>query len=453
MKQIRIILILFGVCAFFIPDSNAQLLKKLKKTVKRTSERNIERRTAKKTDKTIDEIIDGKKEKRDSSQPQSQNKEEKNNSKKNQNSKKGADLSEKNIEADDEKDVFEMYSKFDFEPGEKIIHFDDFERAEVGDFPTAWNTMGASEIVELNTVEGKWLKLSKTTGGLIPYELKEFPKNFTLEFDVIHNIQLEEYGYKRNLSMIFTNNEDPESLVDEIITSKNQMVFSIIGGIGTSSANLLTRKTKEGKKTAGKRIPAKDLFNKENLGESIHISFWRQDKRMRMYINHKKVYDIPLGWSMSEPIQAFRFLSEISRADESYLISNIRMAVGLPDTRSKLITEGKLITYGITFATNSAVVNPFSYGTIKSIADVLKEHEKISIEVVGHTDNVGADESNLTLSQRRSEAVKDILVNQFGINAERIKSSGKGESEPLAENDTAEGKAKNRRVEFIKIDK
>ena len=235
MKQIRIILILFGVCVFLIPDSNAQFLKKLKKTIKRTSERNIDRRAAKKTDKTIDGIIDGKKEKRDSSQNQnsSQAQKEESNSKKDKKTKKESNSIEKDIEVKDEKDVFEMYSKFDFESGEKMIHFDDFEIAEVGDFPTGWNTMGASEIVELNTVEGKWLKLSKTTGGLIPYELKEFPKNFTLEFDVVHNVHLKEYGYKRNLSMIFTNNEDSESLIDELMTSKNQIVLGI-GPISSS---------------------------------------------------------------------------------------------------------------------------------------------------------------------------------------------------------------------------
>ena len=133
------------------------------------------------------------------------------------------------------------------------------------------------------------------------------------------------------------------------------------------------------------------------------------------------------------------------------MISNVRIATGLPDMRSKLITEGKLVSYGIYFDVNKDIVKPESAGTLKMIADVLNENPAVRIKIVGHTDSDGDDASNLDLSKRRGAAVKNALVSVYGIDASRIETDGKGEKEPVAPNDSAVNKAKNRRVEFIKL--
>ena len=96
-------------------------------------------------------------------------------------------------------------------------------------------------------------------------------------------------------------------------------------------------------------------------------------------------------------------------------ISNLKITTASPDTRSKLITEGKLITYGITFDVNKADVKPESYGTLKSIADVLKENPSVNVKIIGHTDSDGDDSKNLDLSKRRAESVKNELINIFAI--------------------------------------
>jgi len=119
--------------------------------------------------------------------------------------------------------------------------------------------------------------------------------------------------------------------------------------------------------------------------------------------------------------------------------------------RSKLLTEGKIISYGINFDSGKDVIKPESYGAIKAIADVLNENPDVRVQVVGHTDSDGNADSNLDLSKRRAAAVKDSLTKNFGIAATRIETDGKGQTEPLAPNNTTEGKAKNRRVEFVKI--
>jgi outer membrane protein OmpA-like peptidoglycan-associated protein len=109
------------------------------------------------------------------------------------------------------------------------------------------------------------------------------------------------------------------------------------------------------------------------------------------------------------------------------------------------------VTYGIYFDVNKDVVKPESYGTLKAIADVLKENADVRIRIVGHTDSDGADAANLDLSKRRAESVKDELAKTFGIDAGRMETDGKGETQPVAANDNQTNKALNRRVEFIKI--
>jgi outer membrane protein OmpA-like peptidoglycan-associated protein len=133
------------------------------------------------------------------------------------------------------------------------------------------------------------------------------------------------------------------------------------------------------------------------------------------------------------------------------LISNIRIAAGMPDLRNKLLTEGKLVTYGIYFDVNKDIVKPESYATLKEIAKILNEIPEVKVQIEGHTDSDGDDKANLDLSKRRAAAVKAALVNQFGVKADRLEIKGMGESKPIAPNTNPSNKALNRRVEFIKL--
>ena len=128
-----------------------------------------------------------------------------------------------------------------------------------------------------------------------------------------------------------------------------------------------------------------------------------------------------------------------------------RLAVGAPDTRNKLLTDGKWVTHGILFDVNSDRVKPESYGALKEISNVFAESKDVKVQVVGNTDSDGDDAQNLDLSKRRAAAVRDVLVKQFGIDGARLMTGGKGESQPIDKNDTPAGKANNRRVEFVKM--
>lgn len=102
----------------------------------------------------------------------------------------------------------------------------------------------------------------------------------------------------------------------------------------------------------------------------------------------------------------------------------------------------------VLFATGSATLRPDLQGEIRSIASNLLSYPRSNIEVVGHTDNVGAPAMNMDLSQRRAYSVANILVGA-GVPPGRISTYGMGEDRPVASNETASGRAQNRRVEII----
>jgi len=168
-----------------------------------------------------------------------------------------------------------------------------------------------------------------------------------------------------------------------------------------------------------------------------------------MYANDQKVLDLPRGLQANYTYNIFRI--DDNSDETSPLISNFRMAAGMPDMRNKLITEGKLVSYGIYFDVNSDKLKPESAPSIKEIAAVLKDNPDLKVKIVGHTDSDGADDLNLDLSKRRAESVKNELVKTYSIDAGRLETEGKGETQPLAPNDNALNKSKNRRVEFIKL--
>ncbi len=116
-----------------------------------------------------------------------------------------------------------------------------------------------------------------------------------------------------------------------------------------------------------------------------------------------------------------------------------------------LASTGKLDVYSIFFTFNSDVIREESEPTLKDIAEVLRRHPDWRLSVNGHTDGIGTDQANQTLSARRSAAVRDALVTRFGIVATRLATAGFGESRPMDTNETLEGRARNRRVELMKL--
>jgi OOP family OmpA-OmpF porin len=115
-----------------------------------------------------------------------------------------------------------------------------------------------------------------------------------------------------------------------------------------------------------------------------------------------------------------------------------------------LASSGKFVTHGILFDTDSDVLKPESAPVIKEISNALYKNPGMKLEIDGYTDSTGDAAHNLDLSKRRAEAVAKVLEDQFGIDQSRLTSNGFGADKPISSNDTADGRAENRRVEFVK---
>lgn len=349
--------------------------------------------------------------------------------------------------AADEPQTIKAYSKYDFVSGEKIIGFEDFMTGSIGDFPEGWNTNASAEIVTIEGKPGRWLMLTKG-GVFVPEFTDKLPDNFTFEFDLLAS---NAFGGSNmyTFSTCIAELQNP-SQPQYWQTANNRYTFTAHpanGSEGQGSSSSETRK--EGVGEAANSTNTNQFTAKGN--NPVHISVWRQKERVRVYFNEEKVWDVPKALVKEATYNALIFnVREVDEADQ-YYIGNLRLAVGAPDTRNKFITDGKWVTHGILFDVNSANVKPESYGSLKEIANVLKENADIKVKIVGHTDSDGNDAANLELSKQRAASVKITLATDFGIDESRMETDGKGETEPIDKNDTPAGKANNRRVEFVKL--
>lgn len=113
-------------------------------------------------------------------------------------------------------------------------------------------------------------------------------------------------------------------------------------------------------------------------------------------------------------------------------------------------TENSFTLTGVTFETSSSVIRPSSFDRLDEVAEALKGNPEVRVEISGHTDNVGSEESNQRLSLARAQSVRQYFIEK-GVTAERLEAVGFGESRPVTTNETPEGRAENRRVEMRRL--
>ena len=169
-------------------------------------------------------------------------------------------------------------------------------------------------------------------------------------------------------------------------------------------------------------------------------------------INGNALLTLPLGkeYSLTIEKQGFVFFSENFDLDSLFsAIEPFVLDISLiPLEKEELIVDKPIILKNIFFRFGSAELEEKSFTEINRLIDLLKKDNRFNITIIGHTDNIGLEEDNLELSSSRAKAVFDALV-RGGIANDRITYVGKGETEPVASNDTEEGRKQNRRTEFI----
>jgi outer membrane protein OmpA-like peptidoglycan-associated protein len=345
-----------------------------------------------------------------------------------------------------------MYVKYDFVPGEQIIYSNDFATDNMGELPTGWNSNGAGAVVGMDAQKGNWVQLFQNTAYLTDNK-EPFTENFTIEFDLILRRTHSKAAFPELVWGILSSGSlqttDNELLKNYAATFATEMHIQPSDNL-QSQINLQTiNSNKSYFKTDISRPGA--LLQQYN--KVIHVAMQVQKERLRIWFDEEKIYDLPKAVSPGIHFNQLYFnVKRYGGPDQEvgYTISRIKIAKGLPDTRHKLMAEGKFSTTGILFDVNSYTILPESNGVLSEIAGILTKHPSLKIKIVGHTDSDGNDAANLELSKKRAAAVKQSLVTNFSIDAGRIESDGAGESQPVRDNNSKEGKANNRRVEFIK---
>lgn len=345
---------------------------------------------------------------------------------------------ERQRDAAPQQQKLESFTQYDFVPGDRILYFEDFSQDAIGDFPALWTSNGSGEVKSVNIAPGKWLHMNGEDAVYCYSKTVAFPDNFIVELDIIPD---EKYDRGIVFTMYEENPEDPKEINDDLYPGKSG--FQIILGNEEWETKGYTNDPE------GEWIEGQASKNPVIREEVNHVIIWIQKRRARIYHQGAKVLDVPTNIYAHTKFNKILF-SGWDRASWP-MVTNIRITTAAPDTRSKLITEGRLTTYGITFDVNKADLRPDSYGTLKEIASVLKENPAVNVKIIGHTDSDGDDALNLDLSKRRAESVRNQLSSKFGIDASRMQTEGAGETKPVAPNDTPAGKAMNRRVEFIKL--
>lgn len=344
------------------------------------------------------------------------------------------------------------YRKFGFVRGSNIIYEYAFEEVEVGDYPKSWLSDAGGEVVTLSNYPGKWLKANELGNNFVDY-FKEFPPNFTFEFDILQNtkstsdyndvvITFASTPGERNFSKTIRRTESSGFFVD-IDLFKPWLEYESYWSLDDSTNSTYIE------------IRSPNQYNLDPFNvtkQKLHVSFVRQDSRLICYLNTTRVFDIRNAFAKNTLLNNLNFTmrSNVEDPNSGLYISNLVLAETVMDARKDLFVDGKYVTNSILFETNSDIIQPTSLSAVNVIAEYLKANPTVKLKVVGHTDNVGQDAANLDLSARRAKSVVKELVEFHKIDATRFTSEGMGETKPIGDNNTLEGRAKNRRVEFIK---
>ena len=405
MKKILLALI---TLIFFAGILNAQVID----GVKRNAERKTTQEISKKVNKGIEGIFNKKKKnkkkdkEKEQEEPTETNKQKEEVPKENPEESKTSDSAETPGEAP--KPVLTT-RKTDFIPGTMVLFEDNLEGELLGEFPSKWD-LYRGNVENAQFGEEQVISFASSQSRIFPLMDKEayLPEVFTIELEVyFHNKGNEAYY---------------------IDLEPHTQVYV--------RANQLSCKQSKGDAQQTNREPG---------WRHVAISF--NKRALKAYLNGERLVNIP---NIKErPVKfALSALSYGSSSGQPSMVKNIRVAEGGVPLYNRLQTEGKIVTNDIHFESGKATLKAGTQQTIQQITRLMLEHPELRFSIEGHTDSDGTEAFNLTLSENRAKTVKSVLVAN-GIEEDRMETKGFGESQPIESNENQEGKAMNRRVEFV----
>ena len=320
-----------------------------------------------------------------------------------------------------------VWTNFDFVPGSKVLFADDFSRDRVGNFPQRLQLIqGNMEIVD---VGGRRFLRSTSDPASIRINLPQaLPQRFTVEFDV-EAMYLGVTLLALDKAMSDVNWGDACATAGWDDTPASLLCFSNVGA-GITGGGL---------KNSHKYLQKDGVFRARVQVDGKYVKAYVDEERV---VNHPSA-----NFGRANAIQ----INLPASGERPALIGNIVISAGGQQLYDALLADGRVATQGIFFDTGSDMLRPESGATLKQIGDMLKEHAELKLMIEGHTDNVGTPASNLALSQKRAAAVRAYLTANFGVDGERLQSTGLGDTKPAAPNTTNEGRQQNRRVELVKM--
>jgi OmpA-OmpF porin, OOP family len=305
----------------------------------------------------------------------------------------------------------------DFIPGEKTVFYDDFSDMPPGEPPPHWTVRDG--MMQLRMGGGvRELYTDGTSDVTMASPSFVIPVNFTFQLKCVckgrSNWEFDDKDGTRIFG-VEVEGGDPYETIGATVEGPE--------GASIGSADSV------------KVVP----------GQPDELDLWAQQGRVRVYLNGQRFADVNnVKFGPMDHVYASSFSYRPTG------IRSVRIAESAPDPGTVLASTGKYVTHGINFDTDSDVLKPESAPVIKEISTALYKNMGMKVEIDGYTDSTGEAAHNLDLSKRRAAAVMKVLVDQFGIDQSRLTSNGFGAGNPIASNDTADGRAQNRRVEFVK---
>ena len=435
----RLILLLVVVFAVAVNADAQGWLGRLKDKAVDAAKRTVERKVEQKAEDTVDDAMEGKTSKK---------------SKKSDSD--DADYEDEEVGDGDEADAVSQNVKNDFKRGETILFEDNMDGEQVGEFPSKWDIVddGSAEVAVLN---GKrYLQFTTEYNRVTPLMTnakKYLPEVFTLEWDVFvsqSETDSKKFG-EMDMFLEFCH------AVGEMTYRKSDIKFWWRPGDDGCTLRYSIRKggfqgDADYLNGDSKNLVKEQKVIKKNAWNHFAVSF--NKRGLKVYANGVRIFNIP---NMEKP-DYFIFFENGHYKYRGF--TNVVLAKGGVELYAQQTTDmsavekaiaetGKFVTNNILFETGKATLKPESMDEIKKVAEYMKKNPTARFEVQGHTDNQGSDAINDPLSQQRAEAVVKALE-ELGCDPFNMRAVGKGSHEPVADNKTDEGRAKNRRVEFIK---
>lgn len=419
---------LLGIFICIAQISNAQLFKDFGKKLEEKAKRKVEEKVDRHVDKTLDKA-------------------DKKTDEKIEDAKSGG--SKSTTDTSSKKSGKTVKGAKDFVSGTKILASEDFSQDALGDFPVNMTSNTSGEVVEMD--KQRWLSLAGNGAFTIKNFNKDLPENFTFEFDLANT---DGFGWKsKELGIVFAASKNGKKDYTKWGANRNDSNGIKVGlhpkDFSSSSIGSTRFFTYEGGKETMKNEKTQNQYT--NSKNPVRVQFWRQKSRLRVYVDGAKIWDVQEAFGDFKYNTIAFVLGDYENNEQRFLITNLKLAEAGADTRHKLIETGTFSTNEILFDTNKATIKSSSEKILAELGEALKSAPDFKVMIIGHTDGDGKEADNQKLSEKRAESVKNYLVSKFDIDSSRLQTSGKGASQPLADNKTEDGKAKNRRVEFKKI--